>query len=657
MPRIPFRPLASTSRFILHVVLAALAAWLLVTGAPALAAGLQGPQLRVHGGNPAAGGLVLKATRVDVNIAAMMAEVAVTQHYRHEGPQAVDAAYIFAGPPQAAVHAVTVRLGERVLDTRMQARPRLRIEGYTARRGEPERAPVQEESQERPQGFLRDVAGIQPGDEVQVELRYTELISPSEGLYRFVFPTVMGSPQHTPAAFDLHVHLGAPLPVAAIASPSHRIEVSGEDSTQAEVALLDEGARAARDFVLDYRLGGERTATGLMLHQGEQENFFLALVAPPGVVEPAQVRAREVLFVVGVSDSDQGEPLQAARAVLRDLIGGLRPSDRFGLMRFSGGSLGVGDAPVPAAQAQLDRALKAVDRLRGGGGADLVPALRRIAALPRDPEVSRSVVIVTDGRVAVDGEVLRRVRKGLGGARVFAFGVGTAVNRPLVEGLARAGWGEPFIVDRPEAAAAQAGRLRTLIDAPVLTQLSARFVGLDVYDVETAPLPDVLGQRPVWISGKWRATGPGHAGQAGDSGAPRALLMLEGRSAAGAYREMVKAAAPDPHAGALRQIWAQQRLQQLCDLEALEGGHARRDEITALGLKYGVATPYTSFRSEQPLVRDHALPVSVPLVSVAAAAPAGGSGMPEPGTWAMLGAASLLTLWAVTRRSMARSAA
>lgn len=647
MPRIPFRPLASTSRFILHVVLAALAAWLLVTGAPALAADLQGPQLRARGGDSAAGGLVLKATRVDVNIAAMMAEVAVTQHYRHEGSQAVDADYVFAGPPQAAVHAVTVRLGERVLDSRIQARPRLRIEGYTAQRGGQARAPVQEQ----PQGFLREVADIQPGDEVQVALRYTELISPSEGLYRFVFPKVTEALQRTPAAFDLHVHLGAPLPVAAIASPSHRIEVSGEDSTQAEVALLDESPRAARDFVLDYRLGGESTATGLMLHQGEQENFYLALVAPPGTVEPAQVLAREVLFVVGVSESEQGAPLQAARAVLRELISGLRPGDRFGLMRFSGGSLGTSDAPVPATRAQLDRALKAVERLRGGGGADLVPALRRIAALPRDPEVSRSVVVVTDGRVAVDGDVLQRVRKSLGGARVFAFGVGTAMNLPLVEGLARAGWGEPFIVDRPEAAAAQAGRLRTLIDAPVLTQLSARFVGLDVYDVETAPLPDVLGQRPVWVVGKWRAAAPE---QAGDRGAPRGLLVLEGRSAAGAHREMVRASAPDPHAVALRQLWAQQRLQQLCDLEALEGGHARRDEITALGLKYGVATPYTGFRTEQPLVRHHALPVSVPLVSVAAVAPASGSGMPEPGTWAMLGAASLLTLWVVSRRSMAR---
>lgn len=644
MPRIPFRPLASTSRFILHVVLAALAAWLLVVGSPALAGEQQGSRLQVRTGNPLDAGLVLKATRVDVDIAGMMAEVTVTQQYRHEGLRAIDADYVFAGPPQAAVHAVTVRLGERVLDTRIQARPRLRIEGFAARQGGSEKPTPQAP----PPGVLREVAGIQPGDDVQVALRYTELLVPSEGRYRFVFPGVAGAPQRAPAAFDLQVHLGAPLPVAAIESPSHRIEVSGEDSNRVEVALADPGARDTRDFVLDYRLGGERTAAGLMLYQGADENFFLALVAPPVAIEPAQRRAREFVFVVGVSDGALGEPLLAARAVLRDLIGGLRPGDRFGVMQFSGDRLGLGETLLPASTAQVGRALKAVDRLRGGGTADLVPALKRVAALPRDPEVARSVVIVTDGRVAVDGGVLRQVRKSLGGAHLFAFGVGAPANQPLVEGLARAGWGEPFMVDRPEAVAAQVARLRALVDAPLLTQLSARFVGLDVYDVDAAPLPDLLGGRPVWVSGKWRA--------ADDAGLPQGLLVLEGRAAAGAYRELVRAPAPDPHAGALPLLWARQRLQQLSDQEALEGGHARRDEITALGLKYGLATPYTSFPADAAPARGHALPVVAPLAlaPARAAAPAPRAGMPDPGTWALLGAASLLTLWVVCRRSTAR---
>lgn len=646
MPRIPFRPLASASRFILHVALAALAAWLMVMGSPALAGSPpQGPGLRVGGGDAGSAGLRLKATRLDVNIAGLVAEVVVTQHYRHEGARAVDADYVFAGAAQAALQSLTVRQGERVLDSRIQARPRLRIEASGALPGNPGRTPLQDP----PRGFLREVAGIQPGDEVQVELRYAELIAPSEGGYRFVYPRGTDAP----AAFDVHVHLGAPLPLVAITSPSHRIEVSGEDSMQAEVALADGGATEARDFVLDYRLGGERMAAGLMLYQGQgdQENFFLALVAPPAAIDPAQVRAREIIFVVGVSDSMQGESLQATRAVLRDLVGGLRPGDRFGLLQVSGASLGLGDRPVPATPAQVGRALKAVERLRGGGGADLVPALKRIAALPRDPEVARNVILVTDGRIAVEGDVLRRVRKTLGGARVFTFGVGASVNRPVVEGIARAGSGESFFVDRAEAAAAQAGRLHRLIDAPLLTQISARFLGLDVYDLDAASLPDVLGRRAVSVSGKWRASA-----QAGDAEAPQGLLVLEGRSAAGAYREMVRAPAPDPQAGPLRLLWAQRRLQQLSDQEALEGGHAQRKEITALGLKYGMATPYTGFPVEAALPRGHALPVVLPRAPVPApvlAAPAP-SGMPEPGTWAMLGAASLLTLWVVCRRSMAR---
>lgn len=645
MPRIPFRPLASTSRFFLHVGLAVLAAWLVAMGSPAQAGSLpQGPGLRLRDGDAGTAGLRLKATRVDVNIAGVMAEVVVTQQYRHEGVHAVDAAYVFAGSPQAAVMAVTVRQGERVTDSRIQARPRLRIEAPGAPLGTLERTPLQDP----PQGFLRQVAGIQPGEEVQVELRYTEPVAPSEGGFRFVFPRVTDAS----ATFDLHMHLGAPLPLAAIVSPSHGIEVSGEDSTQAEVALADGGARDARDFVLDYRLGGERLAAGLMLYhgQGEQENFFLALVAPPAAIDPAQVRAREVVFVVGVSDSMRGEPLQVTRTVLRDLVSGLRPGDRFSLMQFTGASVGLGDKPMPATQAQVSRALKAVERLRGGGAADLVPALKRIAALPRDPELSRSVVLVTDGHVAVEGDVLRRVRKTLGGARVFTFGVGTSVNRPVVEALARAGSGESFIVEQPEAAAAQAMRLHRLIDAPVLTQLSARFLGLDVYDLDAAPLPDVMGQRPVWVSGKWRVSA-----QAGDADAPQGLLVLEGRSAAGAYREMVRAPAADPQAGPLRHLWAQRRLQQLCDQAALEGGHAQRDEITALGLKYGMATPYTSFPSGQALPRGHVLPVALAPAPAAVLASPAKSGVPEPGTWAMLGAASLLTLWAVCRRSRTRS--
>ena len=180
--------------------------------------------------------------------------------------------------------------------------------------------------------------------------------------------------------------------------------------------------------------------------------------------------------------------------------------------------------------------------------------------------MARSVIVVTDGYVTVENEVFALVRRNLGNNNVFAFGIGSSVNRHLIEGIARAGQGEPFIVTKPELAAAQAERLRKMIDSPVLTHLQARFDGLEVYDLEPASLtalPDVLGGRPVVI----RASGAASRGQ----------LVLEGRAAQGSHVDVVPVAAPDVQAGALRQLWARSRIQQLSDREALEGGNGQRE--------------------------------------------------------------------------------
>jgi Ca-activated chloride channel family protein len=218
---------------------------------------------------------------------------------------------------------------------------------------------------------------------------------------------------------------------------------------------------------------------------------------------------------------------------------------------------------------------------------------------------------------------------------VFAFGIGTSVNRHLIEGIARAGQGEPFVVTKPEMAAAQAERLRKMIDAPVLTQLKARFDGLEVYDVEPATLnalPDVLGGRPVLLVGKWR-------------GEPRGQLVLEGQAATGTHTDVVAVRAPDAEASALRHLWARSRIQQLSDQEALEGGSGQREAITALGLHYSLLTQYTSFIAIDQIVRssEAAVPVNQPLplpqgVSNLAVGEVGAAvpSTPEPAAWLSL---------------------
>lgn len=661
--RHPLAPLSRTGRVVVCVLFALWAFAITVAWSPAFADDAQaspaeGPYFHVAG-DPSVDRLPLKSTRVDARIAGVIADVTVTQHYRNEGQRPIEARYVFPGSTRAAVHAMQVRLGGRVLDAKIEEKQRARIRHDAARREGKTSALLE---QERPNVFQMNVANILPGDDIQVELHYTELVAPTEGRYEFVFPTVVGPRYHrpstaggsssfpatphlkegeaSPSGFEMTVRFASPLPVGELRSPSHGIEVSAEGTPQAEVTVND-SVRNNRDFILQYRLAGERTATGLTLFKGEAadgggENFFLAVVEPPKAIAPAQISPREYVFVVDISGSMHGYPLDTAKVLLRNLIGHLRPSDTFNVMLFSGSSQMLNPTPVAATRANIDRAIATIDQQRGGGSTEIVPALRRIAALPKAGDVSRSVIVVTDGYVTVENEVFQLVRRNLGNSNVFAFGIGTSVNRHLIEGIARAGQGEPFIVTKPEMAAAQAERLRKMIDAPVLTQLKARFDGLEVYDVEPAALnglPDVLGGRPVLLYGKWR-------------GEARGQLVLEGQAATGTHTDVVPVRAPDADAVALRHLWARSRIQQLSDQEALEGGSGQREAITALGLHYSLLTQYTSFIAIDQVVRtaEAAETVNQPLPlpqgvsnnavggEVGAAVPS----TPEPAAWLSL---------------------
>ncbi len=654
------RPHSYTGRVILAIATSLFAALLIVAWSPAQAgdteaAPAEGPYFQVASDDPSLDRLPLKATRVEARVAGTVADVRVTQVYRNEGSRTIEARYVFPGSTQAAVHGMTVRIGERVLTANIREKQRARIE-YEAAKKEGRTAALLD--QHRPNGFQMSVAHILPGDEVQVELRYTELLLPTEGRYRFVYPTVVGPRYHraesaggasafpaTPhlpegqrsaSAFDMHVRFASPLPVQDLVSPSHRIEVQGEASAQAEVALADDGQAANnRDFILEYRLAGAATVGGLTLFKGAegQENFFLALVEPPKAVATTQINPREYIFVVDISGSMHGFPLDTAKALLRELIGGLRPSDSFNVMLFSGSNRMLSEHSVPATKPNIERAIATIEQMRAGGSTEIVPALERIAGLPKNGDVSRSVIVVTDGYVTVEDRVFQLVRKNLGQANVFAFGIGSSVNRHLIEGIARAGQGEPFIVTKPAFAPEQAARLRKMIDAPVLTQLKARFDGLEVYDIEPTSLnalPDVLGGRPVALIGKWR-------------GEPRGQLVLSGIAANGDWQQVLSVPAPDADAQALRQLWARQRIQQLGDDEALRGGSAQREAITQLGLKYSLLTNYTSFIAVDHIVRSAdtpstavnqplPLPQGVSNAAVGAAVPS----TPEPAAWVAL---------------------
>ncbi|MEJ7688502.1 MAG: VIT and VWA domain-containing protein [Variovorax sp.] len=637
----------------------------------------ESPYFFVKSDDPATDRMPLKGTEVDVKISGVIADVRVLQTYRNEGTRAIEAKYVFPGSTKAAVGGLEMRLGDRLITAQIREKQQARID-YDSAKAEGKTAALLE--QHLPNVFQMNVANILPGDDIRVELRYTELLVPQAGNYRFVFPTVVGPRYNSPqsanaraswvaqptlpqgaasnAAFALKVALDAPLGIKELRSATHAIDVARQGGEQrAEVVLAHNSSQPAndRDFVLDYRLAGEKIESGLMLYKGQgagAENFFLAMIEPPKSVAASAIVPRDYIFVVDISGSMHGFPLDTAKTVLERLIGGLRASDTFNVLLFSGSSKMLSPQSVPATRANIEQALSTIQNFRGGGSTELIPALKRVYAEPKASDVSRTIVVVSDGYVTVEREAFALVRNNLSKANLFAFGIGSSVNRHLMEGLARAGMGEPFIITDPVQAAEQAARFRRMVESPVLTGVKARFEGLDVYDVEPQALPDVLGERRVIVFGKWR-------------GEARGRVVIEGQAADGPYRqELAVDARTHQGAAALRSLWARHRIAALGDQEALEGGDAFRERITALGLRYGLLTSYTSFIAVDQVVRNPApqnaigvtqpqpLPKGVSELAVGQSLGAEVPSTPEPET---LGAiAVVLSMLAMLRRRARR---
>jgi Ca-activated chloride channel family protein len=439
------------------------------------------------------------------------------------------------------------------------------------------------------------------------------------------------------------------VPIQELASPTHQLVLRSSGQGRAEMALADsERWSGNRDFILRYRLGGREIASGLLLYAGRNENFFLLMAEPPQVVQPDEVPAREYIFVVDVSGSMNGFPLDTAKTLMGDLSNVLRPTDTFNVVVFADGADTFSPVSVPATRHNLTRALGFIGRKDGGGGTRLQAALERAMEIPRQRAVSRSIVLVTDGYIEAESDVFGYVRTQLHDANFFAFGIGSSVNRFLIEGVARAGLGEPFIVTEPAAATEAAAQFRRYIDSPVLTGIDVAFSGFDAYDVEPKKIPDLFASRPIVVFGKWR-------GGAGGS------IEISGKTGRGVYQASVPVAPAITGAshgeshGALRHLWARTRIADLSDFGPTPSDD-RAAEITSLGLTYGLLTRYTSFIAVREIVRrsggsaddvDQPLPLPAGVSDLAVGVTAG----PEPNiVWTAAVAVALLACVRLLRR-------
>jgi len=534
----------------------------------------------------------------------------VTQVYANRGTDPIEASYLFPLSNRAAVHGMKMKIGERVIIADIAEKEKAKVIFEKAKQ---EKKVVSLLEQYRPNVFQTKVANILPGKRIEIEIEFTELLQPEELVYEWVFPTVVG-PRYSSSkeqikgsekwvenpyfktdagdsledftSFSLEAKVSGSVNFKGFRCKSHKPEIDYK-STNEVVVKIDSsqpGFQADRDFILQYQLAEDKIISGLLAHKGEKENYFLINVQPPKRVKPKHIPGREYIFIVDVSGSMSGFPLDTTKELFSDLANDLRETDKFNILFFAGGSKLLSEESLSATPENIERAIRMMDAQSGGGGTELEKALKRALSLDKNHDISRSFVVITDGFISAESSCFDLIRETRNKANVFCFGIGSSVSRHLVDGIAKVGGGEPFVVTHPNESKEVADRFKEYISSPVLTNIQIQAKGIKISDVQPANVNDLFANRTLMISGKWKGENPGHViitGKTGNGQTFTQKMPLEPTS--------------NHNNPALEPLWARHTVRELVDFQQVAPDSDLEARITNLGLKYNLITPYTSF--------------------------------------------------------------
>lgn len=643
--------------------------------------------------------------------------VTVNQTFANPADHAMHATYLFPLHEKAAVQRMRMNVGDEQVEAKIH-----RVEEANAIFNQAKRAGKAAAllNEHRPNMFTQNIANLMPGLPVKVSLTYCHTIPKVDGQYELVLPLIVGpryqpggsgaAPKTTadldskneygaweveklpaypevaslngPAIIDnkrvsLRIDLDGGMPVSEISSNTHSINVEKPSDIRRIVQLTDGKTIDNKDFVLRYRLSGQTAQAGLLAHRDERGGFFSIQLEPPAIPASRDIAAREMVFVLDTSGSMDGEPLAVSKVFMKHALNHLHSNDYFRIIRFSNNAEEFTAEPVAATADNIQAGLQFVDSLTADGGTEIPASIDQAFAKPPLENTLRLVVFLTDGYIGNESEVLGQIGEKIEMARIYALGVGTSVNRFLLQEMAMKGRGFARFIDPEEKSADAAIQLAGKLEAPVLTDIDIDWGGLEVSDMTPGTIPDLFAGSSVRIMGKYRQSGSYTVTVKG---------KINGRTA----QLPVKVDLPDANdepTNPLPVLWAQTRIAEAMHTittpsylrNNAESDDSLKQEVVDLGLNFSLMTPWTSFVAVSQKVVN-ALPElaqdkNVPLPMVAgisgkAYGPASetiaigefgitqqfsGGATPEPSGLAGLFIVSLLGAWTVFRIRRAQS--
>ncbi len=572
------------------------------------------------------GDFPLRHTEVTADISGYLARTIVEQQYTNPYNEVIEAVYVFPLPVMSAVNDFVMEVrGRRIVGV---VRPREEAERiYREARERGQTASLL--TQERPNTFTQNVANIEPGGTVNIKITYFERLPYEKGHYEYVFPMVAG-PRYIPgnaqaaiqgkesgggwaaptdqvpdadkitppvlkpgerSGYDIGVtiRLDAGLPISDLQCVTHKMKVEKKDSDARVLKLVQSDSIPNRDLVLRWSVAGDRIQFGVLAHRGKEAGFFTLLMQPPLEPSDNQVSPREITFILDVSGSMSGIPVEMSKQIVHRTLDRLRPEDIFNIFYFANGNGQLWNSPQPNTRENIAAAKAFLESLQGAGGTEMLAGVQRALASLHDPKYLQMYMFLTDGEVGNEAEILRLIHEKRGEARFFAFGIGSSVNRYLIDGIGEYGGGVSHVViprDRNHAQHA-ADQFFECIDSPVLVDISIDWNGLPVTGVYPKHIEDLFAGRTISLIGRYTHSAKGK-------------VFVNARVGALKVRYPIQVDLPESeirHA-TLAPVWGRNKIQELSSemLSAPVDSQSNLvKQITDLAVKFRLVSQYTAF--------------------------------------------------------------
>jgi Ca-activated chloride channel family protein len=588
----------------------------------------------------------LEHTGVTGHISGYIASVDVAQRFHNPYDTKIEAVYVFPLPENAAVRDFLMTIGDRTIRGVIREREEAqRI--YDAAKARGHVASLM--SQERPNIFTQKVANIEPGKRIDVTITYFNTLAYSDGWFEFVFPMVVG-PRFNPgptagagagvgavprdevgasgqavevaylrpterSGHDISVDLriDAGVSIEEVRSATHRIDVDREGDSVRRVRLARSDTVPNRDLVVRYRVAGDTVKSALFTHIGRDgAGYFTMMLVPPQLPASMDRAPVEFVFVIDSSGSMNGEPIRLAKEAVRTALDALRPDDSFQIIDFSDSVSHLGSRPLAATPENIRRGRKHLDSMGAGGGTHMMLGIQAALRFPMDEARSRFVVFLTDGYIGNESQILAEIDREIGDARIFSFGIGSSVNRHLLDEMARTGRGAVAYIGLRDRARDVMGMFFERVSRPALRDVRIDLGSMAGAEMYPERIPDLFVGRPVVITGRYDAARAG----VGTSSGVRVVGNAGGRRVT---MDVATESRGADRTGALEAIWARAKIASLTNASLRGDPHGElTGAIRHTALAHGLLSQFTSFLAVDSMVitegdRGVTVPVPVPV--------------------------------------------